>query len=74
MGLISTVALAFSGVGCDPGHAVAFEKETNEFIEGYCNGSFILSLEPIQKKKLEEIEFSSVTYGARDSMGRVLYR
>ncbi len=74
MGLISTLALAFSGAGCDLGHAVSYENETNESIDVFINGRFSASLDSVEKKTFDKIEFSKVTYEARDSTGRVLYR
>lgn len=72
--ILVVIAAAFALAGCDPGHTISFENETNQPIEIYYNGRFDLSLEPMQKRKLDEIQFSSATYEARDAAGRVLYR
>jgi len=72
--VVAAVATAFALTGCDPGHDVSYENETNEFIEIYVNDFLNVSLEPLQKKKFLEIEFGSATYEARDLAGRVLYR
>ena len=72
--MTAAVATAFALIGCDPGHNISYENETNEFIDIYLDGFLNVSLEPMQKKKFFGIESPSTTFEARDAEGNVIYR
>lgn len=74
--LVLTLAVTFIGlsnVACDPSQPVTYDNRTDTTVTVFVNGKRNLSLDPMQKRTLEEIQFSEATFEARDMEGRVIY-
>jgi hypothetical protein len=66
-------AVAIGAIACDPSHAVTYDNRTNNSVMIFINGAFDGSVDPMDEKTLEVIEFDEATFEARDSDGRVIY-
>ena len=65
--------VAFTSLACDPSHPVTYDNRTNDSVMIFINGAFDASVDPMDEKTLEVIEFDEATFEARDSDGRVIY-
>jgi len=72
--LLVLVLTALPTTACDPGHAVTYDNRMDIAITILLDGQVEASLEPMQRKTLDLIEFDNATFEARDSAGTVLYR
>ena len=71
--LLILAAVAIGAVACDPSHAVTYDNQTNKSVMIFINGAFDASVDPMDEKTLEVIEFDEATFEARDSAGRIIY-
>jgi hypothetical protein len=73
---VSLTVMAFSLVsfGCETGHGVTFENQTNERLSVYRSGRYSFTLEPSEKETYTIFRFAgSMAIEAKENNGTVVY-
>ncbi len=71
--LVYAVLVLLGGLACDRTFTITYENQTDKPIQIFLYGKFDLSLEPMETKTLDTIEFDEATFEARTLEGRVIF-
>ena len=71
--LVYAALVLLGGLACDRTFTITYENQTDKPIQIFPYGKFDLSLEPMETKTLDTIEFDEATFEARTLGGRVIF-